>query len=308
MSVTFRAVEPADLPACLALAPTKTGQTNTGYDTALKVWTEVFQNPFTLSVLAETTPSSGAAQILGFGAACFVPADFIQAEIENPAPGLNDRFIERYLSGRKTLLNRFDIGIANAGSGINVIEVFGDLDLSLSRDLELEILMGFAHIRAKYFAGYRVNTAIFEVAGRIGLDYVRAAGYPIIQFPDAGKAFCYVNREALMQSPGSVALASFHYSPPVLGLKPHEQDLLEAALRGATDEELSAQLGIPVPTLKARWRSLLARAEQVKPEWNPAQERNKTVRGPQRRHRILAYCREHPEELRPYHNGVSPRS
>jgi hypothetical protein len=54
--------------------------------------------------------------------------------------------------------------------------------------------------------------------------------------------------------------------------------LLAAALDGKTDAELSA----------------------FKPEILCLAEVDDTRRGPQKRHRIVAYIRSHPEELRPF--------
>jgi len=47
--------------------------------------------------------------------------------------------------------------------------------------------------------------------------------------------------------------------------------------------------------------SIFDRIEEVKPELSANLEAGSDgKRGPQRRHRVLSYMREHPEELRPY--------
>ena len=94
----------------------------------------------------------------------------------------------------------------------------------------------------------------------------------------------------------------FHYREPILRLRPSDQELLLAALDGMTDQELSDRLSLNLGTIKKRWISLFDRVANAKPallpEVNGADNRHK--RGPQKRHRILAYVRGHPEELRPY--------
>jgi DNA-binding NarL/FixJ family response regulator len=96
-----------------------------------------------------------------------------------------------------------------------------------------------------------------------------------------------------------VAAAIYRYRPPSLRLRPAEQELLLAALGGKTDAELSEELGLTLEATKKRWLSIFDRVGQYKPEiLSPAEESE--GRGPQKRHRVVAYVRKHPEELRPY--------
>ena len=127
-----------------------------------------------------------------------------------------------------------------------------------------------------------------------------------MEFPEDGTLLSYGTRETAERNPGSAAALLAHYSEPVLGLRETDQELLLAALDGATDEELGPTLGLSLSTVKARWRSLLARIEDAKPGWS-SPDSGGPARGPQRRHRVLAYCREHPEELRPYDWTVANR-
>jgi DNA-binding NarL/FixJ family response regulator len=101
---------------------------------------------------------------------------------------------------------------------------------------------------------------------------------------------------------GSVAGPMFDYHEPVLGLRPTEKQLLAEALKGGTDKELAGQLNLSVATVKKRWASLFDRVAETRPELLPDGEPRESVesRGPQKRHRILAYVRAHPEEVRPY--------
>ena len=71
-----------------------------------------------------------------------------------------------------------------------------------------------------------------------------------------------------------------------------------AALAGQTDAELAAGLHLTMPAVKARWRSIFARFEQREPAVAPTFF-GQGAQGPQRRHRLLAWLRAHPEELRP---------
>jgi len=59
------------------------------------------------------------------------------------------------------------------------------------------------------------------------------------------------------------------------------------------------QLGVTLSAVKARWRSVIAVIEETMPELVRDAE-NREGRGMQKRHRVLAYVRTHPEELRPF--------
>lgn len=94
----------------------------------------------------------------------------------------------------------------------------------------------------------------------------------------------------------------FIYGLPQFRFSRGEQCLLLSALAdGGTDEELSDNLGISVSAVKQTWRSIYERVATCLPELvlgvSPADVQ--TSRGKQKRHRVLAYLREHPEELRP---------
>jgi DNA-binding CsgD family transcriptional regulator len=95
----------------------------------------------------------------------------------------------------------------------------------------------------------------------------------------------------------------FHYDAPQIGFSLSEQKLLLAALRGGTDEELSDELAISLSAVKKAWSSIYDRATDHLPDsiLTPTEEeRLNGDRGKQKKQRLLAYLREHPEELRPY--------
>ena len=73
-----------------------------------------------------------------------------------------------------------------------------------------------------------------------------------------------------------------------------------AALSGKTDAELSVDLGLSLEATKKRWLSVFDRVDQFKREILRESESASDARGPQKRHRVVAYVRSHPEELRPY--------
>ncbi len=99
---------------------------------------------------------------------------------------------------------------------------------------------------------------------------------------------------------GSWAGAIFDYQPPLLGLNRGEQRLLSSALPGATDQQLAEMLGASLPAVKKMWVSIYRRVEDSLPELTsdpPPAELPGGGRGREKRRHLLAYLREHPEEL-----------
>lgn len=96
--------------------------------------------------------------------------------------------------------------------------------------------------------------------------------------------------------------ALFDYHPPILDLNRSEQRLLLYALPGATDQQLAGTLGTSLPTVKKMWISIYRRVEECLPELIPDSFQSDipaSGRGREKRRHLLAYLREHPEELRP---------
>ena len=73
-------------------------------------------------------------------------------------------------------------------------------------------------------------------------------------------------------------------------------------LGGGTDKELADALNVSAPTIKKLWLSIHRRIANSIPELVPVRidfEPEHASRGKEKKRRILAYLREHPEELRP---------
>ena len=106
-----------------------------------------------------------------------------------------------------------------------------------------------------------------------------------------------VTRREAQDSEGSLINQAFMYTPPCLYFKPHEQDLLCLALLGYSDEELAEPLGVTLAAVRKRWSAIYERVLSVDPYLLPTA--GDGTRGAEKRRELLAYLRDHPEELRP---------
>ncbi len=305
----WRPIREADLSTCLEIQPACIGDALTGRDGALRVWRDLLHHPAFQGSVYETETPIGGHTIVGCGMGVFVDRTFADRELANPLPGLNSRIVQSVASRHSVVLDRHAIASGNAGAGLDFVNLYGtwrDGILDADQLVEVQTLLGVSFLDS--LAGYRFNRVVKEAAGQPGIALAHATGsYRLVaEFPEHGSALFVASPDSARAAPFSVAARVYRYQPPVLRLRQAEQTLLTAALNGNTDAALGTQLGISVEAVKKRWMSIFARVEQFKPEIlidndvhagiNP----DNTHRGPQKRHRVVAYVRMHPEELRPY--------
>jgi len=274
-----------------------------GRGTALRVWKALLDNPaFQATVIESEVPIAGH-KIVACGMGVFVTAEFADREIRNPQPGLNSRIIAGLAAREPVVLTRAEIGEGNARDGLDFVNMYGtwrDRIMSPDQLGEVHALLGTSFV--EHFAGYRFNRVLKEAIGDSRIALARATGtYRLLaEFPDSESALAVVTRESALAAPYSAAATIYRYRAPVLRLRPAEQELLAAALSGKTDAELSEDLGLSIEATKKRWLSIFDRVDQFKREMLSPTEAESDGRGPQKRHRVVAYIRTHPEELRPF--------
>jgi hypothetical protein len=299
----WRPIRESDLSECLDIQPACLGDRIVGRSAALRVWKGLLDNPSFLANVIESERLLGGHKIVACGMGVFVTRAFADREIRNPQPGLNSRIIAGIASGESIVLSRAQIGVGNAGDGIDFVNMYGtwrDRIMNADQLSEVQTLLGSSFV--EHFAGYRFNRVLKEAIGHSQIALARATGtYRVAaEFPESESALVFVTRESVLAAPYSVAATMYRYDPPVLRLRPAEQTLLAAALAGKTDAELSVDLGLSIEAIKRRWMSIFARVDEFKPGISSRADPDSEGRGPQKRHRIVAYVRTHPEELRPF--------
>ena len=299
----WRPISEADLLTCLEIQPECMGDLIVGRSTALRVWNSLLDNPsFQANVIESERPLAGH-KIVACGMGVFVTRAFADREIHTPRPGLNARIIAGIASGEPVVLSRDQIGAGNASEGIDFVNMYGTWRegiMNADQLAEVHTLLGTSFV--EHFAGYRFNRVFKEAIGRSKIALARATGtYRLVaEFQESESALVVVTPESVLAAPYSVAATMYRYQAPLLRLRPAEQKLLSAALVGKTDAELSADLGLSIEAIKKRWMSIFARVDEFKPEILSQDAADSDGRGPQKRHRVVAYIRTHPEELRPF--------
>ena len=299
----WRPISETDLSKCLEIQPACLGDQIVGRSAALRVWETLLDDPSFLANVIETERAIAGHRIVACGMGVFVNKAFADEEIRNPRPGLNSRIIAAVASGESIVLSRAQIAIGNAGEGLDFVNMYGTWREGIMNATELadvQALLGTSFV--EHFAGFRFNRVLKEAVGSSQIALARATGtYRVVaEFKESDSALVVVTRESVITAPYSVAARMYRYKEPVLRLRPAEQGLLAAALAGKTDAELSTDLGLSIEAIKKRWMSIFDRVDEFKPEILSKSEEDSDGRGPQKRHRVVAYIRAHPEELRPF--------
>ncbi len=278
------------------------------------------QAAFGASVFEEIDNAS--VRLLGAGVATFVRDDFLREMKKSPTTWATPELVTRVKQGNSPLLSQREIRAANSDSGLSLFVWHSGLSVD---DVGRSEVAG-AVISAFFddWRGYQIKEICQQaetwhhfLAARAGGCYVvhPGTGRYVNHFEATENEFEKVplllgmSREVAQQAPGSwLGTVLFRYEPPRFYFTRGQQRLLSVALAGATDEELADLLGISYFAVKKVWREIYDRSSSFFADWDSthvAPDGAGRHRGKQRRHRLLAYLREHPEEMRPIRKNLS---
>ena len=260
------------------------------------------------------------APICFVGVEVIVNDDFVRDLKTTPHFWLGPELTKRILRSETPLLSDKEIRDANSRGGLNLMAWEGCVRRGFENNPELYrfAMDAFIHVHRGYLWKEAISVQA-ESAERLhwtlktgGLLWDAAADRYVDSLNGDAEEIALrphvvgVRRKELLERPDLSAASwvgsLFDYQPPVLGFNRSEQRVLAAALKGATDEQLSRTLGTSVPAIKKSWASIYHRVAQHLPNLVPDTLRSDEGRGPrgrEKRRELLAYLRVHPEELRP---------
>jgi hypothetical protein len=303
--MNWRKVGEADLIECLSIEPRVWGDGIVGRERALPVWKEWTRTrSFNSAVVEAVTPLS-ANQKIAFGSSVFVTAEFATRELEDPRSGLNSRIIASVVAGESVVLPETSLSSTSARNPLDLVILSCNYRyeaMNPEQTIQAEMVLPFSF--AESHVGYRLNRILSETVSERQYKIHDSSGVwrTVERFPDCSHTLIVLTEKEAFAASGSIAAPLFQYQEPVLHLRDTEKQLLTEAMNGETDNELAARMNLSLPSIKKRWASLFDRIADTRPDLLPdAKQRGlHESRGPQKRHRILAYVRSHPEELRPF--------
>jgi DNA-binding CsgD family transcriptional regulator len=312
-SFSWRKTRATDLADCLELHPAKNGSEIVGKARAAKAWQELLgMSHATRSAVIEKREGK-RVELVGFGLASFVRKSFAEDEVRNPRPGLNSRIIASVADGCPVVATEEEVREANTRGDLQ--QVIPDTSwknggLTAAQVDEVRVLLSQAYMQL--FAGYRFSRILVELVDELDAWHVRGQRFfrVIDRYEDFHRAnpgspwnrdrsLVEVTREGFHENPHSTAAVLFqHHVQPEFPFTQREQELLELALEGEDDVSIAKSLFVTLPAVKRRWSNIFACVGAIRPELCPMD--GDGTRGIQKRQRILAYVRNHPEELRPF--------
>jgi hypothetical protein len=312
---TLRELCKKDVAECLSFNSEGVGQEIIGPAATMAVWRSLIGNRAFRSNVVEASEPSLESRLAGFGARMFVTPDFVDAEISNPKPGLKARLIAGIHHSQDFLLGLSEIRHRNTHTGLDMVLFDGWRPGMLSEEAASQ---AYARLSFGFFAlhsGLWIKRMITDVKSEAARDwylatrtwrvisdfetfYAQNPGVPRVP----GHSLLLITADDTRAVTGHGITTMFHRKTPELCLRNGDQQFLEIALEGLTDDELARKLGISSSSVKKRWLFLFESVAAIRPEIFPdaKDSPNRTVRGRQKRHLLLAYIRTHPEELAPY--------
>lgn len=316
--MTWRKLTKADLDILFEVYEAALGFEVVGKEKARQAWMALL-NSFGFSGVVVEADASGKPQARGFGASIIVSNGFAEKNMTLLRPELNARLIAELLTHTGSVLSKAQIAEENAGEGINVLILCGRWTLADSTpEDKAEVQMHLASYFIEKHVGYRFKRMFAEVCDEQDFEYATATKvYRVIPYSAADtsvsgimlseqkRALAVIELQDVRSLAGAILAPLFQSRRPTLGLRTTDQELLNIAVHGATDRELSYTLGVSLTAIKRRWEDVYERASQAGLEFGiDGQIRtDESRRGLQKRHHLLAYLRRHPEELRPFVNG-----
>lgn len=319
LHLRWRPMQPADVDACVdfvAAHPVIGPRYGPAIDDLRGAWGQLVDSAdMTAAVFEQLDHDRG--RIVGIGVGVFVHDAFIREIKTPPQFWFGPELARRALGPDSPILASAEVRTANSGEGLNLLlwEAFGLQEFSQRTDLYH--LMASAYVEnhrgflLKEMITSQVDSVerlrwVVDVGGLYwnpaGQRYENASPGPPETFA-AHPHVVGVTRELELLRAGTWVGTLFDYRPPRFGLSRREQHLLQAALwsPGGTDQELAGALGLSLATVKKTWGSIYRRVAACDPQLVPDSanaDSGTGERGREKKRRLLAHVRAHPEELR----------
>ena len=316
MALRYRRMKREDVDTCvqfIATHPIIGPRYGKGISELSKAIKSVLHLNSVRSLVFEERCDDASNRIFAGGISGFVTDEFVQSAKRPPYYWIGPELVRLTLSAKTPFLSDAQLCAGNATHGLNEVVWFwaiGPNDVS-----RMEVRKFTMETHYSEMKGFRLKellaqgTVVEEVesAIRSGGCLLGNDGQPIFN-PDVPLEkivrqphILYMTKELMNKNFGSFTSMLFVYQEPRIGFSASEQRLLEEALRGGTEDELAMELEISISAVKKSWRSIYDRVERSKIGILPSSstEIETPDRGRGKKHRLLAYVREHPEELRP---------
>jgi hypothetical protein len=323
MALRARPMRPQDVARCteiIATHPVISQHYGRAIQDLRPAWLRLVRSEaFTSGVFEKL---DGARTTICFvGVSVFVTDDFVRELKRPPLFWFGPELARRIVHGDSPVLNDKQVATANAHDGLNLVVWAGCPHPDFLNEPELARFVMDKFI--EYHRGFQIKELISsQVESVERLLFTLEAG-ALLWDPRHGRYIKPSQRDmrAIVEKPHLTGVtrdlqregrtwraswvgALFDYHTPRFGFSRSQQRMLLEALSGesGTDQELAGTLRVSLPTIKKTWLSIYDKVAECEPDLilgGKQADRGASERGKEKRRRLLAYLREHPEELRP---------
>jgi hypothetical protein len=315
VAISYRPMRAKDVRECVAMLATHPIIASR-YTAALSdlraVWLGLLGREAFRSVVFEDSQNF-RAKIIGVGVSAFISDEFLLSLKRPPFFWIGPELTGRISRGDSPLLSDRAVREANAKGGLNLIVWEGALRAEFWERAEAHAAVISAFV--EQHRGFLLNEVVCQPSSGKSLEATLRSGAQLFsedgRYADLGDRsvdevfkvphYLGLTRKVALSRAGAWAGSLFVYQAPQCGFRPSEQRLLLAALHGRTDQELADDLGISLSAVKKTWLSIYGRVSKQLPSIFPngVAIPEEGERGREKKQHLIAYLRDHPEELRP---------
>jgi DNA-binding CsgD family transcriptional regulator len=323
MTIRHRPMRGRDVHECVDIVATNSvarSRYGSGIGDLCPAWLRLLETDSFCSARVFEELNGAMVKIVGVGISVFVSDGFLQELKKPPHFWIGPELAGRVLRRDAAVLSAKQIREDNSGRGLNLAIWQGTVRPEYAERLDVWNALMAAGV--EQHRGYRLKELLVAQAESVehllGLRHTggffwNGANSRYGDLPQSdlqqliGAPHVLGMTKEMAVSNGLASITStigslFLYEPPRFGFSRSEQRLLLAALNGRTDQELHEELGVSLATIKKAWRSVYDRVAICEPRLLPGNSPaydGALERGREKKQRLIAHLREHPEELRP---------
>jgi hypothetical protein len=278
----WRPTQVGDLEACLPLIHDRfLYQTKAARKNLLALWKHLLETGSGVSAVVEDQSRPKEHRPVGFGLSLFATDKFAREAHSTLPPFLSLQAVEKWLAHEPFFLKAEEILKAQTQRGlVSVVLNYGLNEKEYAPVDQAAIRTRIRDSFMELHRGYRIREILQETFDAESQKRLAQMGLGVVrdyrEFPRNTQArgmtgnlplLMGSNFEQSLKREGTLAAKVFHgHSNPRLGFRPVEREILQAALKGETDEGTARLLGVSLAAVKKRWQGLFNRVAAVDPD------------------------------------------
>ena len=318
MNLVDRLTEPQDFEACRELLQERFAYRPEVFACLPDIWGQMLAAGSLNSAAMEDRDRPPGRRIVQFGMTVFVTDAYMECARVGTVLHMGVDLLDHTLDRRSPILSLPEIARANASVGLNLVVLHYGFPTRLwSAEQFPQVIARIPKCFFWLHGGYRIKEILLEYYDETFVPFALQGGFLMradrrALYARQGRPWpstdhpphlLGVTREEASANPGGNVAQIFAYTPPRFAFRSGEQQVLQRALMGMTDDEIAASLGLGLATVKKRWVAAYDRVSGRMPELLPEMGLGNThlerKRGHEKRRHLLIYLSHHPEELRP---------